>query len=169
MAVAEGADNRQADHAGARLDAALARHGGALRLYAAQFGGDADDLVQEAMIRLLAARTPPDHPGAWLFRVVRNLAISRQRSDRARRRREHAAGTDRPGWFVSDNGRAEQADRAADALGALPDDQREVVVARLWGELTFRQIGRLVGCSASAAHRRYEAALATMRLRLKTE
>src|SRR6478672_3746546 len=42
----------------------------------------AEDLAQEAFVRLVvevrAGRTP-DEPGAWLYRVARNLATSRGR------------------------------------------------------------------------------------------
>jgi RNA polymerase sigma-70 factor (ECF subfamily) len=55
---------------------------------------------------------------------------------------------------------------AAEALEALPLEQREVLVARLWGGLNFVEIGELVGCSSSAAHRRYAAGLAALRERL---
>ena len=56
---------------------------------------------------------------------------------------------------------------AAAALESLPIEQREVVVARIWGGLTFQEIGRLVGVSDSAAHRRYEAALLALRQKLR--
>ena len=42
-------------------------------------------------------------------------------------------------------------------------DEREVVVARLWGELSFREIGEITGTSESTAHRRYQGALARLR------
>jgi len=56
---------------------------------------------------------------------------------------------------------------AADALESLPLEQREVVVARIWGGLSFIQIGQLVGVSDSAAHRRYEAGLSALRQKLR--
>lgn len=64
---------------------AYAEHGDALRTYLAGYTRDsaaADDLVQEAFIRLLvecSAGRAPSHPRAWLFRVGTNLAASRAR------------------------------------------------------------------------------------------
>ena len=52
-------------------------------------------------------------------------------------------------------------------LEELPAEQREVVVAHVWGGLAFRQIGDLTGTSDSTAHRRYQAALAAIRKRLR--
>ena len=51
-------------------------------------------------------------------------------------------------------------------LRALPIEQREVIVAHLWGGLTFEQIAEVAGCSSSTAHRSYSAGLATLRSRL---
>ena len=52
------------------------------------------------------------------------------------------------------------------ALAALSIDQREVIVAHLWGGLSFEQIAEVAGRSASTAHRLYHAGLSTLRERL---
>ena len=52
------------------------------------------------------------------------------------------------------------------ASAELPDDEREAVVAHIWGGLTFQQIGALAGISASTAHRRFVSALAALRQKL---
>ena len=53
------------------------------------------------------------------------------------------------------------------ALQLLPLEQREVLVARLWGGLTFEQIAELNGTSSSSTHRLYHAGLAALRERLR--
>jgi DNA-directed RNA polymerase specialized sigma24 family protein len=62
-------------------------HGTELMLYARQWNADqqAEDVVQDAFIRLLRQRKCPDNVRAWLFRVVRNSSISRKRRLRLRR------------------------------------------------------------------------------------
>ena len=55
---------------------------------------------------------------------------------------------------------------AVAALQGLPLEQREVIVARLWGGLSFEQLGELAGCSASTAFRRYEAGIEALRQKL---
>ena len=45
------------------------------------------------------------------------------------------------------------------AMKTLPVDIREIVVARVWGGLTFEQISQLNGGSSSTVHRRYCEAL----------
>ena len=45
-------------------------------------------------------------------------------------------------------------------------EQREVIVARHWGGLSFEQIAEVVGCSASTAFRRYTAGVEDLRKQL---
>ena len=158
----------------------LDEQGGALALFAAQWTDSPDDCVQEALIELARQQRVPDSPVAWLFCVVRNRAISRARSARRRERHEsrawelkQRAGEGREGNAREGEALAERHDEpladpdaVAAALASLDPELREVVVARTWGGLGFEQIGALVGCSTSTAHRRYIAGLAALRERL---
>ena len=142
-------------------------HAAALTLFARQWCAAAEDVVQEAFVKLSAQRPLPKDPVAWLFRVVRNGAASAARAERRRRRHETVAAAHRTAWFApSESAVIDGADAAA-ALETLPIEEREVVVAHLWGGLTFEQIGRLAGVSSSTAHRRYLKALSTLRERLR--
>src|SRR5437899_423637 len=108
----------------------------------------------------------PDKPVPWLYRVVRNSAISAGRSAQRRRRHEAIAAERTPTWFAPTDDAALDADTATGALQALPGEQRETIVAHLWGGLTFEQIAELAGASSSTVHRWYVAGLATLRERL---
>lgn len=143
-------------------------HAGPLELYARQWCECPEDVVQEAFIRLAGQFPPPEEPVAWLYRVVRNGAISALRSSRRRRRHEADALDGRSIAFVPAVEDRVDAVAAARALESLPIEQREVVVARIWGGLSFQQIGRLAGVSDSSAHRRYEAGLSALRQKLRT-
>ncbi len=145
----------------------VASHGPALVLYARQWCGAPEDVVQEAFLKLVTQRVPPDDPVAWLYRVVRNRAISESRATRRRRHHEATAAARVPAWFEPSEAGGLDAQVAATALRSLPLDQREIIVARLWGGLTFEQIGSLAGCSASTAHRHYSAGLAALREKLR--
>jgi RNA polymerase sigma factor (sigma-70 family) len=142
-------------------------HAAVLQLYARQWCDAPEDVVQEAFIKLAGQRPEPDNPTAWLYCVVRNGALSVARAARRRRHHETYAAARHPAWFEPSDGIRLDADDAARALGALPLDQREVIVAHLWGGLTFEQIGELAGVSTSTAHRRYLAGLAALRERLR--
>src|SRR5437588_658611 len=73
------------------------RLGPALVLYARQWTAAPEDVVQDAFLRLVEARRPPDDPAAWLFAVVRNRALDLAKADRRRAKREQAPRPARPG------------------------------------------------------------------------
>src|ERR671933_2549598 len=98
---------------------ALARlvdaHAPALMLYARQWCAAPEDVVQDAFLKLVRQRTPPDDPVAWLYTVVRNGALDAGKTARRRRLRESAAA--RPlRWFVEPEVEGLDADTAVAAL-----------------------------------------------------
>jgi RNA polymerase sigma-70 factor (ECF subfamily) len=136
-----------------------------LALYARQWCAAPDDVVQDAFLKLIALRRSPQDPVRWLFRVVRNGAIDAGKIDRRRKQRESVAGgTAR--WFRSANIEGLDAAAAIAGLERLPIEQREVIVARLWGGLNFEEIAELSGCSASTAFRRFSAGIDVLRQEL---
>ena len=145
------------------------RHAAALELFARQWCDTPEDVVQEAFVKLAAARTQPENPAAWLFRVVRNGALNAAQAARRRRRYETAAA-ESAAWFQAKRSvtspDALDPETAAAELRSLPLEQREVIVAHLWGGLSFQEIALVSGCSASTAHRLYSAGLSMMRDRL---
>ncbi len=138
-------------------------------LYARQWCDTPEDVVQEAFIKFAGQPRAPDNPVAWLYRVVRNGALTSARATRRRRHHESYAAAHTPGWFDPSDGTRLDAEDAACALAALPIALRETIVAHLWGGLTFEQIGALSFVSTSTAHRRYLAGLAALRERLRVE
>jgi RNA polymerase sigma-70 factor (ECF subfamily) len=141
-------------------------HAAALVLYARQWCALPEDVVQEAFVKLVRQRALPANVVPWLYRVVRNGAISAARAAARRRRYETRAAAQQPAWFAGPQTAGLDAETAAAALQALPIEQREAIVAHLWGGLTFEQIAELGGDSASTAHRRYVAGLTALRERL---
>jgi RNA polymerase sigma factor (sigma-70 family) len=146
-------------------------HAAALVLYARQWSDAPEDIVQDAFVALARQDSEPERMVAWLYRVVRNGAIDASRQSLRRRRRERRAA-DReaaPGgsWFAATDDRID-AERASRLLADLDLETREVIVARLWGGLTFEEVARLQGCSLTTAHRRYQAGLARLHARLES-
>ena len=141
----------------------LDEHGSRLVLYAQQWCTNPEDVVQEAFIRLMRERTPPAHPTAWLYRVVRNLAISASRSAARRTRHEDAAARRHSQWFEANALDQLDSETVAMSLDSLPIAVREAVVLRLWSELSFQQIAELTETSLSTAHRRYGQGLEMLR------
>ncbi len=137
-------------------------HVAPLVLYARQWCDEPEDVVQEAFLKLARQRRPLQDPAAWLYRVVRNGALDAAKMARRRQRRESAVA--RPvRWFAEPEVEGLDAETAVAALQRLAPEQREVIVARHWGGLSFDQIAAAVGCSASSAFRRYTAGVAELR------
>ncbi|MGO8752351.1 MAG: RNA polymerase sigma factor [Thermoguttaceae bacterium] len=134
-------------------------------LYARQWCDVPEDVVQDAFLLLVRQAPAPENPVGWLYRVVRNRAISVSRSAGRQTRREAAARRE-PSWFEPAEGDRLDAMAAAKALRKLPPEQREVIVARLWGGLSLDEIARTAGVSLSAVYRSYQQGLAALRERL---
>jgi RNA polymerase sigma factor (sigma-70 family) len=144
----------------------LDEHAAALVLYARQWCATPEDVVQEAFLKLVGQKNTPGQPVPWLYRVVRNGALTAARAERRRHYHEAAAAGQAPCWLEAREITGLDAEAAAAALQALPLEQREVIVAHLWGGLTFEQVGAVAGCSSSTAHRWYLAGLAALREKL---
>jgi DNA-directed RNA polymerase specialized sigma24 family protein len=141
----------------------LDRHAAALALYARQWCRTPDDVVQQAFVQLARQNAIPQQIETWLYRVVRNGAISAGRAEQRRRQHETAVAEMAGAWFVPTEPPGLDAATAASALEGLAVDEREVIVAHLWGGLTFQEIAAVTGLSPSTAHRRYESGLRQLR------
>jgi RNA polymerase sigma factor (sigma-70 family) len=149
-------------HEFARL---LDTYGPPLVIYARQWCVTPEDVVQDAFLKLIRIQPSPREPVPWLYRVVRNGAIDAAKTSRRRRRRE--TGAARPeSWFVEPSIDGLDAESAIQALQKLPLEQREIIVAHLWGGLSFEQIAHVAGCSASSAFRRFSAGIEMLRAEL---
>jgi RNA polymerase sigma-70 factor (ECF subfamily) len=145
------------------LSRLLDEHGAALVLYAQQWSGGPEDVVQEAFIQLMQQRPVPNNVVSWLYRVVRNGAISASRAAARRVRHETTAAGHGEPWFKSSMEDRIDGGAAAVALESLPIEEREVVVLRIWSGRSFEEIAELIGKSTSTAHRRFEMGLNILR------
>jgi RNA polymerase sigma-70 factor (ECF subfamily) len=142
-------------------------HAAALELYARQWCAAPDDVVQEAFLKLVTQRHMPRRVVPWLFRVVRNQAISAARSAQRRRKYETRAAQRQPQCLFAGETTAElDGEAATHALQALPHEQREVITLHLWGGLTFAEIAEVIDSSTSTVHRWYLAGLNYLRDKL---
>ena len=137
-----------------------------LVLFARQFvrtGADAEDIVQDAFVRFWRKEHSIENR-ALLFATVRSVALDLLRRDARRARREANAALEveqsTPPQFDFDDG--SQRELAA-AVDRLPVEQREVLVMKIWNELTFVEIGDALGISQNTAASRYRYALAALK------
>jgi|SRR5579863_9122234 len=138
-----------------------------LALYARQWltRHGAEDVVQEAFVRLMLQSKAPENVRAWLYRTVRNEAISQWRSTRRRERRERSAARDEP-LFEAAPGEWIDAQAAAEAMQLLPAQSREIIVLRIWGQLKLAEIAQITGTPLSSVFHQYQQGLAEIRKRL---
>lgn len=139
-------------------------HYPALVLYARQWTAEAPDVVQEAFVKLAAEVPAPQRPVAWLYRVVRNRALNARRGEIRRDRHcQHWAMMQTDTHSIADQ---DSLLALRQALDGLAEEQREVVVARTWGGLSFQEIAELTGRSLPTCHRHYHQALQQMKTQL---
>jgi RNA polymerase sigma-70 factor, ECF subfamily len=152
-----------------RLAAWYEAYGTKLRLYARSWLGDetAQDVVQSAFVRLMGQVITPRDVQAWLYATVRNEAITRLRQQhRVIRLHERLDATQEP-WFDEHPDELIDARTAQQILMDLPEVQREVVLLRIWGQLSLKQISEVVDSPLTTVHSRYKTALAAIRERME--
>lgn len=126
---------------------------------------DARDLVQEAFVRLWQMRERVDWERAepLVYRIALNLASNRRRWHRVWQLvsfgdREHTVEPETAGDL--DDARAQA---VREAIDALPDRQRRVLVMSLHGDMTYDQIGDVLGISPGTVASRRNTAVAKLR------
>ena len=146
------------------------RHGPALgRLCMALVGSqaEADDLVQETLLDAHSAFAGYRAEGslrAWLFAIARKKCarhLERNTKQGAHLTLVHA--TDGRSPALESLIEHERAVTARTALAAIRPSEREALVLRYLGELSFREVGQACGIDEAAARKRVSRALARLR------
>ncbi|MBX3461333.1 MAG: sigma-70 family RNA polymerase sigma factor [Planctomycetes bacterium] len=128
---------------------------------------EAADATQEIWLRAIedARRLRSVHNvRAYLFAGLRNAVIDRFR--RAQRERKALAQGKPATMLVKPRDTmtsAEEADRLDQALRRLPEEQREVVLLKIYGELTFAEIAEVLGENPRTVESRHRLALEKLR------
>jgi RNA polymerase sigma-70 factor (ECF subfamily) len=132
---------------------------------------DAEDAVQAALVHVATRPqllAPTACPWAYLLRMVRNEALLIAR----RNRRWVKAGNlnDLVTRCRVDELEREETYRAIwAALRALPTEQAEVVVLKIWEGMTFAQIAEVLEESPNTVASRYQYAVVKLTKRLSTQ
>jgi RNA polymerase sigma-70 factor, ECF subfamily len=145
-------------------------YGRKLLLFARQWAtgaADAEDIVQEAFVRFWRSPHRAEAEAhVQLFAMVRRAGLDHARRTNRRVVREHVVARDveSVAWFAPTGLEHHEREQAMqDALSRLPGEQREVVVLKIWGELTFEEIARSLDLSPNTAASRYRYALEALR------
>jgi RNA polymerase sigma-70 factor (ECF subfamily) len=156
------------DSPNSEWDPWLANHAPKFLLYARQLArceADAHDLVQEAVVEAWgrqSAGNPP--PLALVFATIRRRAIDLARSEDRRSDRESRVAEDTNFvWFDSGVEDRERNRLLQKAMSSILDIYREVVILKVWGELTFAEIAEALDIPANTAASRYRYGLEELR------
>ena len=142
-----------------------------LLLYGRALGlshAEAEDVLQETFIALLARADAPEQPLHYCLRSFRNRALNYKRGLWRRLTRE----VESMRWFEpcdAIGGESPQERAAMRCLAKLPAEQREVIVLKIWHEHTFEQIGELLDLSPNTAAGRYRYGMQKLRACLTGE
>ena len=149
----------------AQLATSFDAHAATLVLFARQWlvRSAAEDVVQDVFVNLLLQRRAPDNLKAWLFKAVRNAAISHARSATRPGNREKRHAVHRPDWFEPRPEDLIDAATAQQALESLAPEQREVIVMRIWARMSLAEIAEVTGLPVSTLFSRYRAGLSEIK------
>ncbi len=159
------------------LEAALESHGWLRRLARSLVRDEhrADDAVQETLVRAFE-RGPTDRASlrGWLAAVLRNHVRqerrgSARRGARERARHEHASASEAAPATDEVAARLELERRVLDAVRALEEPYRRVVVLRWFEGRSAREIARRDGVPLKTVRTRLDRALAKLRARLERD
>ena len=146
---------------------------------------DAEDLLQDVFLRVVRRIEHYDHRGqfdAWLFRIATNLVRDRARRASRSPRLTSLEGRGEHGSFAASDGRSpqrwadssapppdgsmvlgEQVDALQLALAKLPEVEREVIMLRHFGRMSFAEIAEIMGTPLGTALARGHRALKRLR------
>jgi RNA polymerase sigma-70 factor (ECF subfamily) len=143
--------------------------GAELMLYARHLTGgqSAEDIVQDAFVKLMRQRVCPNNVRAWLFRVVRNASISSIRRLRIKRLFCQTLTADSQSWFQSCADDLIDAQQLQSLLETLSPSLREVVLLRIWGQMSLKEVAQVMKKPVSTVHHMYQTALETLRRKLE--
>ena len=107
---------------------------------------DAQDLIQDVLVRMVALDRPVRRAKPFVLRCMRNLAIDRRRAAHAAPGMRQLADADVTllDTEAGDAARQEATERLRRALACLPADHREVIVMKTYVSMTFREIAEVL-------------------------
>lgn len=113
----------------------------------------AEDVLHDTFVKLLSGgiRCASGKEQAWLYRIARNLCY-----DQLRKAKHEQAYVETPAQLDS---RYEY----IELISSLSPTEQEIVTLKIVGGLSHKEIGSVLGITASAAQKRYERAISALR------
>lgn len=118
---------------------------------------DAEEAMQEVFMRIARDKDRVASSGnmaGYIYMIARNEALS----FRKKNRRVPVPVDPADFWLVpakAEENFSDEAVQIADALGKLPEEQRTVIVMKVYRDMTFQEIAEALGLSLNTAASRY--------------
>jgi RNA polymerase sigma factor (sigma-70 family) len=140
----------------------------------------AEDLFQDVFIKIIDTirNNKYNDEGkflGWAMRIAHNLCVDHFRRVKRAPSIINAEGKDVFEWLIFSDETAENKmmrrqsyDRVQSMLDQLPEEQKEVIVLRHYGDLSFKEIAEITNCSINTALGRMRYGLINLR-KLMTE
>lgn len=125
----------------------------------------AEDIFQEVLFKVLRDRSfDPDRGrfSAWLFTVARNRCLQELRKHERRSALGHLAAPPSPTDEASEDALA-RVTRVRKAMERLDEPQRQLLLLKQVGDLTYREIGEILGVAEGTIKSRLHAAMKSFR------
>lgn len=135
----------------------------------------AEDLFQEAFIKIIHNLKHDKYSEQgkflpWAIRIAQNLCIDYFRKNKQNSKVIFQEGTDFLEFLCIDNDNAlkrmqqkETEDTVQSLLDKLPEDQRDVIILRIYADLSFREIAEMTNVGINTALGRMRYALMNLR------
>ena len=159
----------------APLEALVRRYGSALLTFIRRMVGDAhrsEELFQDVFLAVWTRRHQYQYPRSfknWLYAIALNKCRAAFRGHAPLRplpETDPSGPDDSPAEQLIAGETAELVNRA---VTRLPEQQRAVVVLRVWEGLSYERIAEVVGCTEATARSHMHHALAALRRYLRPQ
>jgi len=130
---------------------------------------DAEDVLQTVFVKIVQKRhrlAKARRIDAYVYKIARNEASRFI----GRRKRERKVKSLEESWLIVPEGHKELNDLAEElqtALARLPQQQREVIVMKIYRQKTFLEISKLLGLSQNTVASRYRYGMEKLRTILR--
>jgi RNA polymerase sigma-70 factor (ECF subfamily) len=132
----------------------------------------AEDLTSDVFFKALSGLWERKFSGgnfsAWLYRIARNRIIDHYRTAKVESPLQEDSRSDE-GAFERQAEARGRLREVADHLGSLKPEQREIVVMRVWDELSYKEIAAITGKSEAAAKMVFARALSALKRSIPPE
>jgi RNA polymerase sigma factor (sigma-70 family) len=141
----------------------------------------AEDIFQETFIKVIHSLRNGKYQNEgkflpWVVRIARNLCIDHMRRSKKMPTITDSEGNDIFSYIGNNEANTEEKlietqgnNQLYKLIARLPEEQREVLILRHYGDLSFKEIADITGCSINTALGRMRYAILNLRKMLVTE